>query len=282
VHYPMKRLFFILAVIGCISSNAQYYYKDIIGTSETAITLQAYMKNKVNRVSLNSFDADGTKSEAFFVSQVFNPSQKTLQTITKSGVSDESILLSFINANGQVVKTIDSNQKLVSTALYQYAENGSLTNVTLISTDSSKAFSQVEEHLWQYENGKVKRMIRVKNKVDTMYIQFKLDDAGNVIEEQSVRNGKVSDPVYYYYDAQNRLTDIVRFNNKAKRLLPEYMFEYSASNQVIQKITVPSNGSQYLIWRYQYDERGLKIKEAIYNKQKQLTGKIEYLYSFGS
>jgi hypothetical protein len=282
VHYPMKRLFFILAVIGCISSNAQYYYKDIIGTSETAITLQTYMKNKVNRVSLNSFDADGTKSEAFFVSQIFNPSQKTLQTITKSGVSDESILLSFINANGQVVKTIDSNQKLVSTALYQYAENGSLTNVTLISTDSSKAFSQVEEHLWQYENGKVKRMIRVKNKVDTMYIQFKLDDAGNVIEEQSVRNGKVSDPVYYYYDAQNRLTDIVRFNNKAKRLLPEYMFEYSASNQIIQKITVPSNGSQYLIWRYQYDERGLKIKEAIYNKQKQLTGKIEYLYSFGS
>jgi antitoxin component YwqK of YwqJK toxin-antitoxin module len=178
----MKRLFFILAVIGCISSNAQYYYKDIIGTSETAITLQTYMKNKVNRVSLNSFDADGTKSEAFFVSQIFNPSQKTLQTITKSGVSDESILLSFINANGQVVKTIDSNQKLVSTALYQYAENGSLTNVTLISTDSSKAFSQVEEHLWQYENGKVKRMVRVKNKVDTIYIQFKLDDAGNVIE----------------------------------------------------------------------------------------------------
>jgi antitoxin component YwqK of YwqJK toxin-antitoxin module len=278
----MKRLFFVFAIIGCISANAQYYYKDIIGTSETAITLQAYMKNKVTRVSLNSFDADGTKSDAFFVSQVFNPAQKTLQTTTKSGVSDESILLSFINANGQVVKTIDSNQKLVSTALYQYADNGSLTHVTLISTDSSKAFSQVEEHLWQYENGKVKRMIRVKNKVDTTYIHFKLDDAGNVIEEQSIRNGKASDPVYYYYDAQNRLTDIVRFNNKAKRLLPEYMFEYSASNQVIQKITVPSNGSQYLIWRYQYDERGLKIKEAIYNKQKQLTGKIEYLYSFGS
>jgi YD repeat-containing protein len=60
------------------------------------------------------------------------------------------------------------------------------------------------------------------------------------------------------------------------------MFEYSPSNQVIQRITVPSNGSQYLIWRYQYDERGLKIKEAVYNKQKQLTGKIEYQYSFGS
>ena len=278
----MKNIFFILALSTGISSNAQYYYKDIIGTKETALTMQSYMKNKVNRVSLNSFDADGTKSDAFFVSQVFNITQKTLHTTTKSGLTDESILVSYINNNGQVIKTVDSSQKLVSVAAYQYDVTGTLTNVTLSSTDSSKTFSQIEEHHWQYENGKVKRMIRVKNKIDTSYIQFKLDEAGNVVEEQSIKNGKASDPVYYYYDAQNRLTDIVRFNNKAKRLLPEYMFEYSPSNQVIQRITVPSNGSQYLIWRYQYDERGLKIKEAVYNKQKQLTGKIEYQYSFGS
>jgi YD repeat-containing protein len=59
------------------------------------------------------------------------------------------------------------------------------------------------------------------------------------------------------------------------------MFEYSANNQVIQKITVPSNNSEYLIWRYQYDANGLKTKEAIYNKQKQLTGKIDYVYQKG-
>ena len=70
--------------------------------------------------------------------------------------------------------------------------------------------------------------------------------------------------------------------HKAKRLLPEYMFEYSPANQIIQKITVPSNGSNYLIWRYQYDDRGLKVREAVFDKYKQLTGKIEYQYQFGS
>jgi hypothetical protein len=66
------------------------------------------------------------------------------------------------------------------------------------------------------------------------------------------------------------------------KLLPEYMFEYSPANQVIQKITVPANSNNYLIWRFQYNNQGLKTKEAIYNKQKQLTGKIEYQYSFSS
>ena len=124
-------------------------------------------------------------------------------------------------------------------------------------------------------------MLRIKNGRDTSFVHFKLDDKNNITEEQSTRNGIKSDPVYYYYDAQNRLTDIVRYSAKARRLLPEYMFEYSAANQVIQKITVPSNNSEYLIWRYQYDANGLKIKEAIYTKQKQLTGKIEYVYQKG-
>jgi len=278
----MKGFIMAFALFYITSANAQYYYKDIVGSNETASMMQAYLKNKVYRVSLNSFDADGTKSDAFFVSQTFNPSNLVLQTITRSGVTEESTLTTFINEKGQVVKTIDSSNRLISTAIYKYGASGQLNYVSLSSADSSKSFSQFEEHYWQYENGRPKRMLRIKDKSDTTYIDFKLDDAGNVVEEISSRNGKASDPVYYYYDAQNRLTDIVRYNNKAKRLLPEYMFEYSPSNQVIQKITVPSNGSQYLIWRYQYDDRGLKIKEAIYNKQKQLTGKIEYLYSFGS
>jgi hypothetical protein len=124
-------------------------------------------------------------------------------------------------------------------------------------------------------------MLRIKNNTDTSYVSFKLDDAGNVSEEQSVRKGIKTEPVFYYYDAQKRLTDIVRFNNRSRRLLPEYMFEYSPANMVIQKITVPANSSDYMIWRYQYDATGLKVKEAVYDKYKQLTGKIEYVYQRG-
>ena len=98
------------------------------------------------------------------------------------------------------------------------------------------------------------------------------------------QRGVRSEPVYYYYNENNQLTDIVRFNKKAKRLLPEYMFEYSEDNRVIQKITVPANSFDYLIWRYQYNQQGLKTKEAIYSKddkRKQL-GRIEYQYFFGT
>ena len=125
-------------------------------------------------------------------------------------------------------------------------------------------------------------MLRIKNRIDTTYVDFRLDEKGNVAEETEIHKGVRTEPVYYYYDTGNRLTDIVRYNRKAKRLLPEYMFEYSPSNQVIQKITVPSNSDNYLIWRYQYNPQGLKTKEVIYNKQKQLTGKVEYQYSFRS
>lgn len=59
------------------------------------------------------------------------------------------------------------------------------------------------------------------------------------------------------------------------------MFEYDEQNRVIQKITTtPSLKVSYLIWRYIYDNKGLKTKEALFNDDKQLTGKIEYSYTF--
>lgn len=279
----MKFFFLLLFISTCLVSKAQYYYKDIVGTKETADNIKLYLANKVSRVLINSFDADGTKSDDFLVEQVFSPSSQMLVTRTRSGVTDESIMKSFINAEGQVVKIIDSTETLVSTTVYSYTPDGKLAAVNSIAEDSSKTMVQTEEHLWQYEGNAVSKMIRVKNKVDTSVVSFTTDKTtGQVTEEASIRRGVKSEPVYYYYDAQGRLTDIVRFNSKARRLLPEYMFEYSPANQIIQKITVPANGSNYLIWRYQYDSRGLKIKEAIYNKQKQLNGKIEYQYAFAN
>jgi hypothetical protein len=278
----MKRFLFSLMILTSLSVSAQYYYSDIIGTNETATTIKLYKQNKVSQVVLNSYDGDGTKSDAFFVEQTFSPATNTLKTATRSGITVESILTTFFNEKGQVSKTVDSSTALINTTIYTYNNEGLLINVQQSAIDSANTFSQFEEHQWQYENGKVSKLLRIKNRKDTTVVQFKLDEDGNVAEEQSFQNGKASEPVYYYYDDQNRLTDIVRYNNKVHKLLPEYMFEYSGANQVIQKITVPSNNSEYLIWRFQYDTKGLKIKEAVYNKQKQLNGKIEYTYSFGA
>ena len=262
-------------------AQAQYYYKDIIGTKETTAIIKTYVANKVGKVLVNTYDADGNKSTDVYVEQQFSVKDLRLKTITRSDEDDQSILTSFADADGRVIKTIDSSQNLVTTTLYQYDVQGKLSLIAAATIDAAKGINEREEHQWQYSNNNITTMLRIKNGTDTAYVSFKLDAAGNVSEEQSLRKGIKSDPVYYYYDAQNRLTDIVRYNNRQKRLLPEYMFEYSPANLVIQRITVPGNSSDYTIWRYQYDGTGLKIKEAVYDKYKQLTGKIEYLYQRG-
>ncbi len=277
----MKAFILFIFILPALTGSGQYYYRDIIGTKETSEMIKQYRQNKVSRVVLNSYDADNMKNDEFYVEQVFNAPAQMLKTITRSGLTDESILTSYINVKGEVSKTIDSSASLKSIAEYKYTPTGSLAYVVSESIDSAKKMKQSEEHKWEYNGEKITRMLRIKNARDTSIVQFRWDEDGNITEEVLVTKGKKSEPVYYFYDSKNRLTDIVRFNTKAKRLLPEYMFEYSPTNQIIQRITVPSNGSNYLIWRYQYDANGLKVKEAIYDKQKQLTGKIEYQYQKG-
>ncbi|HSC39464.1 MAG TPA: hypothetical protein VLD19_16385, partial [Chitinophagaceae bacterium] len=101
---------------------------------------------------------------------------------------------------------------------------------------------------------------------------------GNPGEEKVVRNRVSLGSTFYYYDAQNRLTDIARYNKKADRILPEYMFEYNDAGQVSQMIVVPEGTSDYQTWKYAYNANGLKQQEACYSKQKQLLGKVEYSY----
>jgi hypothetical protein len=280
-HIRMKFVLPLVILIAITAkASAQYYYKDIIGTKETTDMMKTYLANKVSRVKINSYDAQDTKTDDIYVEQVFSPQQLTLTTTTSTDSSDGAILVTYINSEGQVIKTADSSEGVKTITYYKYNTAGLPDVISSVTSDTSKNFTEKEDHLWLYKDGKANRMLRIKNGTDTMYVDFKLDENGNVAEENSVRKGVKADPVYYYYDKLNRITDIVRYNNKAKRLLPEYMFEYSPTNQVIQRITVPANGSKYLIWRYQYDNRGLKIKEAIYDRYKQLNGKVEYLYSF--
>jgi hypothetical protein len=75
------------------SINAQYYYKDIIGTRETADLIKAYRTNKVNRVLLNSYDAENTKNDDFYVEQVFSLPEQSLKTLSRSGVTNELLKL---------------------------------------------------------------------------------------------------------------------------------------------------------------------------------------------
>lgn len=278
----MKAILLTTIIFFSLTSQAQYYYKDIIGTKESAALITTYRNNKVSSVALNTYTVNNTPLENFLVKQEFLPSQQALRTTTKTDYSNPSYLTSYIDAAGRVIKTTDSSEGMVNTSLYSYNSAGKLTAIFITAGDTLAA-TQTDDHLWQYDaQGRIVRMLRMKNKNDTTYVTFKSDAAGNVIEEQESHYGIKPEPFLYYYDAANRLTDIVRYNNKVGRLLPEYMFEYSAANQVIQRTTIPQNSSQYLIWRYAYNDKGLKTKEVIYNKDKEQTGKVEYQYTFGN
>jgi hypothetical protein len=278
----MRSLLLAIILFATLTSSSQYYYKDIVGIKESSDIIKTYIKNKVSRVMLTSYDADDVKSDRLFVRQEFVPTSRMLKTITSTGENQEyaSTLYTYADANGNIVKTVDSTGIVISTTIYDYDVAGNLNTVSISSSDTTS--NQLEQHLWKWENGKPSKMFRIKNKRDTTYIDFKIDENGNISEETETQKRIQSRPYFYYYNEYNQLTDIVRYSDRAKQLLPEYMFEYSSANQVIQKITVPSNNSDYLIWRYQYNPQGLKVKEVVYNKhdKRNPIGKIEYLYSF--
>lgn len=278
----MRTILTLLKLMIFHTISAQYYYKDILGTKESNQIFDKYQTLKVRSVAITSFEEDGTKSENFICEQVFTPSTRSLKTNTKSGVSDESVLISYYDENGLLTQTIDSSSNIVSKSIYLYNEDKSLHSLKNISTETTKQLSEISEHHWYYDaQGRPLKMLRTTNVIDTILIEFIRDDSTNIVEERSYKKGTLYSTVYYYYDAENRLTDIVRYNPKVKKLLPDFMFEYSESNQIIQKITVPANNSNYQIWRYQYNTNGLRIKEALYDKNKKLTGKIEYQYRYG-
>lgn len=278
----MRVLFLAAILFMCISSGAQYYYKDIVGTRESSDLIKTYLQNKVSRVLLTSYDADDVKSDNMLVQQQFFPATRILKTITGTGSNNEntSTLYTYADADGNVVRTVDSSGIVISITEYTYDADGHLRSVTIRSSDTTS--SESEQHLWQWEDGKAAKMLRIKNGTDTSFVDFKKDANGNITEETTTHKRTSSRPYYYYYNENNELTDIVRYNERAKQLLPEYMFEYSDAGQVIQKITVPSNSSDYLIWRYQYNPQGLKVKEVVYSKydKRNPMGKIEYQYSF--
>jgi len=200
-----------------------------------------------------------------------------------------------------LILVTNSSTDIESATTNEYDANGRITRVQNTTKDSANDFNQSEIHHWIYNAaGKPQKMWRIINSIDRLEIRFTPDENGNPIDERVYKKGVETSQYYsyyddakklkfvqtgaifYYYDDQNRLTDVVRFNLKSKRLLPDFMFEYDDKDRVIKKISTTANLKLgYLIWWYIFDDKGLKSKEALFNKDKQLTGKMGYSYTFG-
>lgn len=258
--------------------DAQYFYKDLVGAAEIKQQMKIYMDNKIKKITSTGYTGNGSVSSDFDETMEIDADSRQLKITTISNRTVSRLIYKFDDKE-RLQSVVDSSADLKSISGYKYDNAGNIIEIKNSMTDTSGDFSQTEIHSWIYINNKPEKMWRIINNSDSLEVRFKTDEHGNVIEEHNFKKGKGTDPTYYYYDDKNRITDIVRYNAKAKRLLPDYLFEYDDANRVIQKITTLSNQNMgYLTWRYLYNEKGLKTKEALFNKEKQLQGRIDYSY----
>jgi len=275
----------LLLIVLANVCKAQYYYKDLIATERTGSQWKSFKDNKIRSVKLTSFEGDGSPTEGFQVDQEMTADLSRITTHTHSAGTPESWIFAGYSPAGRLTKTTDTSDTYRSISEYTYDQDGQLTAITNTSLETDNQVKDVEQHLWQYSQSKDRHnrsipsgMLKIKNGADTTFVRFVTDERGNITEEHATRNNTELPGVYYYYDSSDRLTDIVRYNVKAKRLLPDYMFEYATGEMPLSMLVVGEGGSDYQKWLYQYDARGLKLKESCYNRQKQLLGRVEYTY----
>lgn len=276
----MIRILGFTILISFIAHTAygQHYYNDLVMTNEIVKKRALFLANKVRSVKMTSFDNNNQPIEGFGGSQTISNDFNTITTETSTSLSGKDEMTHHFNDKGLLIQSIDTTDGNKVVIQYTYDANNLITGISNMSF-SPGGYSTREQHLWLYnKDGKPERMLKIKNSSDTTIVNIKPDEKGNVGEERSVHAGTEQPVIYYYYDDKGRLTDVVRYNNRAKRLLPDYIFEYDEAGRISMMLVTTAGGADYQKWVYRYDEKGLKLKDECFGKNKMLIGKVEYSY----
>lgn len=278
----MKKLSFaILFITVAQALSAQFYYNDLLQHQQHLDRHKIYKAQKVTRIEArSSADQDAPGVEPLIVEQTYNASYSQLKSRT-SNVTGKSAITNYYNPQGLLYKTVDSSDASVTTYDYQYQEGNRVARITSTSIPIGQKIKTIETHQWVYDTtGKAMKMIRIRDQYDSSEITLQYDAQGRVAEEQVMRKGVAGEKTYYYYDDAGRLTDIVRFQEKLGKLMPDFTFDYDGEGRLSQMMVVQNGGVSYQIWRYAYNAESLLRTETCYNREKKLVGKVEYTYEF--
>lgn len=279
----MKFLFnffysFLLLLLFSSRTNAQYFYKDIWSNAQLIKEFSILKNEHLKTVKIKSFEDDGEPSEGFFCEKKINKNYTQSEMISRSYITGQSLLISDYNNEGRPIKTTDNTPTATSTTQYEYDSKGRLITVLTVTKADDDSVEIAETHEYFYDENSPVKMLRKKNSVLISTIHFVSDANGNVIEENAEGNNSTDKKYFYYYDDKSRLTDVVHFNEIARRLLPNYMYEYNSLNQPEQMISTEEGGNNYFIWKYTYNDKSLRETEKCFSKEKRLLGAIEYEY----
>jgi hypothetical protein len=277
----MKKITLILVVaFGFIQANCQFYYSDII-SNQVANSNYLNLKNdKIKRITITNIPNNYTdkQQDGVTIQQIFTDNWKSLNTQTNLTVGLKSSSTTTYE-NNRIVKKVDEAKNVNSIIYYEYNAAGKLASIISASEDTSVNKGFTEKHIWNYDDkGLPNKMYKIKNGADTTAIIFLKDEQNNIAEERWMKAGKIIETYYYYYNDKNLLTDIVKFNLKVERMLPEFLFDYDVNNRLIKMTQIPFGSDNYIVWHYSYNEKDLKLAEFCYSKKGELLGQMDYSY----
>lgn len=275
---PTVFLIILSVVLFFNTTEAQYYYKDIVSTHQLNKEFDILKNEKINTIKLKSFEDNDELSEGFFCEKKINKDFSQTEMISRSYITGESLVKTSYDENGRVTFSENTTPTTTNTTEYTYSGEGNIILIKTTTTSDADSFKITETREYQYnQQGKPVTMLRKKNNSLVATLHFIAGENGNIIEENAEGNSR-DRKYYYYYDDQNRLTDIVHYNEFAKKLLPDYIFAYDTTKKPKQMITIDESGSNYFIWRYAYTDKMLPEIQKCYSKEKRLLGTIEYEY----
>jgi len=87
----------------------------------------------------------------------------------------------------------------------------------------------------------------------------------------------------YFYDDKRRIKSIQSYIHSSdddfkSEITEHHNYEYDANGRVSQMTQVSMSTANYIIWKYSYNAKGLKLQELGFDKEKKLIGRIEYSY----
>ena len=255
--------------------SAQYYFKDIVSNKQATKDILNFKENKVRTIKIKSFEDDGLPSDGFFAERRISKDYRKSEFFTRSNVSGKSMLTTIFDDKGNLLVSSDSSEIAATRTNYLYDEDGRIRKIitSLRSSDDDFVNEILEEHIYLYEEEFLPvKMIRVKNKRDSITILFLHDENNNISIEKDTKSGS---KYYYYYDEKSRLTDIAHSNEFKQKMLSDYIFEYNTAGLLTQMTTTEEGGNDYYIWKYTYDN-SMRSTERIFSKERKLLGRIEY------
>jgi antitoxin component YwqK of YwqJK toxin-antitoxin module len=275
----MRYISVFIGLLLCGSAMGQYYYNDILATQQSQSQYQLLRTNKVKKIAAISYEDDRTPTEGFKLTQELSNDGKKLVTSTSNISGKTSETTSFFD-QGKLKSTLSYSNGIENKMEYGYDANGVVNQFTLTTSDTAMNYLSVETREWHVNaNGHFTDVLKIKNNADSSMGNFVYDEEGNLVEEHWKKKNKEIETYYYYYNKAHQLTDIVRYNARLKKLIPDYQYEYDEKGRQIQMVQLAANG-KYFIWKYGYNEKGLKSKETCSDNKRQFVGNIEYQYEY--